>query len=1160
MRRGSSKTALLLVVAALVAVAIGVFLLLDPTGTRGTDQGSRGASPAGAPPAASVDAPGSGRAGAQAPVVATAETDGSAAREVALDASLLADTEIVRGRLVVVTTGKPPRDAVVAVRTGEDAIDYAALWRALGGEEAVERLWRSDATARRVRELGGWRPTYTARAEADGSFQVRVPRRAFRFAFEVTAEGAALLHPEWHRLGSRAVAEGLVLLLEEATTITGRVTDEEGRPIAGGSVRIDPRVDLGPTRPNFARLSEVTADADGRFRFPGVPGLEVEVAAVAEGFAPATVRAVASRPGTTVDVTLRLPREIRFEAQIVDASGRGVEGVAVSLRGTSQPLFVISRLGCGAAFSDTGGHLRWTNLLAGRYGVQILADGALPREQPEQVELPRPAGAPPLRWTLVPGHALAGRVVDGEGRPVEEARVEARIWIDPNPKKSGDFRPGAFREALTGPDGAFRLTGLGEGPHRVRASVEDRSSVEKAPVPQDAEDVLLELPGPTGIAGVVRDDATGAPIESFVTASLSLAHRRQYSRWVPRKLLRPHRDPAGAFARLGLEPDTYELRVTAEGYTEARASSVVVRPGEITHGVEVRLVREAILRGRVTIKESGEPFGGALVEATRSADASGRLLFATRTESVVTDADGTFEFGGLEDGSYQVVASHPLRCEDSVGGIDARPGTILEVPPLSLASGGSLEGIARGADGVPYRGGLVNARLERARDPDDRRVVRARGARLGDDGAFRFEGCLPGTWRVEAMPAHDLDGRDAAMRRTIRGTAEVAEGAIATVLFDPPPAIGCTLRGRVTRAGTPMRDTAVVLRMLAKEGGGRDLHAPLDDDGEYRIEHVSPGAAILIGTPFAGLAGGSGADFRVELTIPDAAEHRFDVDLAGSGRIHGRVTRRANGEGLSGLSVRAHATASPSDDRLSARSGAGLTDAKGDFEITGLGAGAYVVTVDPQEEHFGPREPSSLAARSVGPLPVAEGASVRADVALDEGAIAVIEVLDADGRPLPDATVSVRPTAGGPTPDVPSARTDGSGVARIAAVPAGSCVARASVDGRIGDSDPFDATPGAEIRVTIRMPPVTRLRIVARGPDGSIVDAPQLNLWDAQGREVAFGIRGSDVLLAPLGPGTLTVRAKGYAAATVAVTVGASTEQIVEVKLAVESKSEKQGE
>ncbi len=1116
LRRGSSKTALLLVVAALVAVAIGVFLLLDPTGTRGTDQGSRGASPAGAPPAASVDAPGSGRAGAQAPVVATAETDGSAAREVALDASLLADTEIVRGRLVVATAGAPPRDAIVAVRTGDDAIDYAALWRALGGEEEVRSLKLTGEMELRVRELGGWRPTYTARAAADGSFQVRVPRKAIRFSFEVTGEGAALAHPEWHLLSSPAVAAGLVLLLEEATIVEGRLTDETGRPIGGGFLRADPGTAWTPGRPHFTRRSETTADTAGRFRFPSIPSLQVEVGAVAEGFAPATAHALASRAGTTVELVLRLPREIPLEAEVVDASGRGVPDVVVRLARTPFPP---SGLGYGIARSDARGRLRWAGLLAGKHAVRIAVDGAVPRETPPPIELPLSAGTPTPRWTLVPGHALAGRVVDAEDRPVEGALVRVAPWSEDETAERRGGRTGPHRETRTSADGAFRVTGLVEGPHRVHASLEERSSVEKAPVAPDGEDITLVMPEPTGITGVVLDDADGAPIESFVTTALSRTRQLASGGWVPPDLERPHRSADGAFDRLGLEPDTYELRVAADGYAEARQTGVVVRAGEIARAETTRLVRGAILRGKMIDRASGEPIGGALVEALRPDDGWG-IRFAEERDSTLSRADGTYELRGLAAGRMEVLASHRSRREARSKPLEPKAGATVDVPPLALPSGGALEGVARAADGAPFAGG----------------------------------------WVVDATPEAADGDWAAAQRRAIQGKAEVREGAVARVSFDPPPTGGCTVRGRVTRGGVAMRDMSVSLLLIdAQDTGGnarRDLQSSLDESGEYVIEHVPPGKALLHGYSWIAAPGGSATQFQAEITIPDQPELRLDVELPEGGRIHGRVTRRSNGEGVPGVSVQARRTSAIEPGSVTSGSGQGSTSASGDYELTGLATGEYVLTVDPQWSPFGEASDSKLAATDSGPVAVVDAASTRRDFALDEGGVLVVEVLDADGRPVSETYAMVQSLAEGRRSVTRHARTDGSGIARVAGVPEGPCFARANVgEGPFAYSDTLRATPGSETRVTIRVPPAVRLRIVARAPDGSVVALASVHVEDDARRYLASRsssggtAAGEDPLVVPPGPARLTVTAARYTASRTEITVGTAADQAVEVQL-----------
>jgi outer membrane receptor protein involved in Fe transport len=92
---------------------------------------------------------------------------------------------------------------------------------------------------------------------------------------------------------------------------------------------------------------------------------------------------------------------------------------------------------------------------------------------------------------------------------------------------------------------------------------------------------------PTGVAGRVLDDATGAPVPmatvavytggAFVTGTAAGAD--------------------GAFVLAPLRPATYEVRISSVGYTSATRADVAVRPGVVTPMGDVRLAQATVQLG-----------------------------------------------------------------------------------------------------------------------------------------------------------------------------------------------------------------------------------------------------------------------------------------------------------------------------------------------------------------------------------------------------------------------------------------------------------------------------------------------------------------------------------------------------------------------------------
>ncbi len=59
----------------------------------------------------------------------------------------------------------------------------------------------------------------------------------------------------------------MVVTLEPAATIIGRVLDADGNPVSGATVRTDPQ----PSGDFRVSLPQVATDKDGRFTVPDVP-------------------------------------------------------------------------------------------------------------------------------------------------------------------------------------------------------------------------------------------------------------------------------------------------------------------------------------------------------------------------------------------------------------------------------------------------------------------------------------------------------------------------------------------------------------------------------------------------------------------------------------------------------------------------------------------------------------------------------------------------------------------------------------------------------------------------------------------------------------------------------------------------------------------------
>jgi protocatechuate 3,4-dioxygenase beta subunit len=120
--------------------------------------------------------------------------------------------------------------------------------------------------------------------------------------------------------------------LEPGTCIVGRVTDRDGRPVAGAKLTVVP-AGIDWTHPD-TRIRART-DADGRYvvvnaRSERVPVLKVVVDAIEQGYI-LEETAFPTPTGGVFEVDLTLRKGLRIAGRVVDAKGRPVAGADVYL-------------------------------------------------------------------------------------------------------------------------------------------------------------------------------------------------------------------------------------------------------------------------------------------------------------------------------------------------------------------------------------------------------------------------------------------------------------------------------------------------------------------------------------------------------------------------------------------------------------------------------------------------------------------------------------------------------------------------------------------------------------------------------------------------------------------------------------------------------------
>ncbi|HEX8825947.1 MAG TPA: carboxypeptidase-like regulatory domain-containing protein, partial [Archangium sp.] len=304
----------------------------------------------------------------------------------------------------------------------------------------------------------------------------------------------------------------------------------------------------------------------------------------------------------SVEVSSGTAQGLTLTGRVLDSAGKPVAGAEVFLAASAQKTLTSVRCDeCGQALlacparesslhalaffeqargflqpkatvhTDAQGRFRFEHLVGVSFSVWARATGfgAAMRE--------RAAPGEPVDLYLPPLRSIGGQVVDEAGQPVAGARVHAVSRKVPLPY-----------EAVTGKDGAFTLSGLGEGPFYVLASADGFLPSVESQVEAGPRSVRLRLePSRTLEVRVTRQ---GAP--TAATVRLKADH-----------LAREARADGGVVRFEGLYPD--ELVVTAEAGKLGSAPRTLSLSEHLTQ-VTLELEDAGTLLVTV-VDEAGEP-------------------------------------------------------------------------------------------------------------------------------------------------------------------------------------------------------------------------------------------------------------------------------------------------------------------------------------------------------------------------------------------------------------------------------------------------------------------------------------------------------------------------------------------------------------------------
>lgn len=768
--------------------------------------------------------------------------------------------------------------------------------------------------------------------------------------------------------------EPLTFSLTPTASVSGRVVDAAGQPLRDVAVYA---VNHG---------ERCNSDRDGGFELTGIaPGAHRRLRFIKPGFSTAEIALEPLEPHEAragIEAVLH-PGRVAF-GRVVDEDEAPVAGARVEL--TAEGILA----GPWWAETDAAGRFEVPDLSAGRYGLTVDAGGFAPRAiRGLEIAAETRTDFGPI--VLARGSVLEGRVEDREGRPIEGARIDARL---------ADFHTSHLRgrhqsaSATTDAEGRFVLEGLiREAKLSLTVAKPDYAAQQLDAVAGKPVTIVLE-PAARLDGKVLGPD--GEPISAALVAA---------SPDPQQPAARPsgsYTDAEGAFEIADLTPGVVTLTVEAEGFRQYRRTGlavaaesetleIVLEPATIVRGtvrdadgvpvswasVRIRPVRGfrdglgvvkggTDAEGRFVIEEA--PLGVAVIEASKAYLRTARPI---EVRSGVQEVELVLGRGFTISG--RVVDERGL----PVSGIGLTLGTDTRISygsadETSAADGAfRFAGISPGryrvaADGEGYAGTITETFTVESGDVDDLEIVLARGVTLTGrilgvepdelstvalhasgpssgnipksvdaDGSYRIEDLVPGEWRIGA---HLL-----ARGLTTSEHIVIEEGETAPTLdleFTP----GLALTGVVTENGQPFGGATLVV-----SGGSRGLpSATSGRDGRFRLGGLETGTYRLR------VSWNAVRLYETTLEIEGDREIRVEVTTAA---VAGRVRDAEDGEPIADARVRLESAEPPAaplhfdettplPDNQPRYGGQARTDSHGRFVVPRLPPGRWRLTVD----------------------------------------------------------------------------------------------------------------------------------------------------------------------------------------------------------------------
>ncbi|MCP4447316.1 MAG: carboxypeptidase regulatory-like domain-containing protein [Myxococcales bacterium] len=423
-------------------------------------------------------------------------------------------------------------------------------------------------------------------------------------------------------------------------------------------------------------------------------------------------------------------------------------------------------------------------------------------------------------------------------------------------------------------------------------------------------------------------------------------------------------DVGGGYVYPALPPGEYTISASAPGFLP-KQNAVRLRPGQERRELNLQLEPGGFsLRGTVH-DATGGTVPGAVVQAMP--------LGGDTSSGALTGAEGNYEMG-LANGHYMVWAYHADYVPHSQ---IVKISGVTQALDFSLAPGAVVEGqVKHLGSNAPVPGATVSYATERSNTLRLWQGSAGSGeVRADENGRFRISGLNSGSLRLGAF------GEDATTIEPTRIALGIAEHRSGIELFLDP---AFRVSGRIVDAATKDGIGAMKVSLMTPGDDGNSDGAVTADDGTFVIRSVPTGDHRLRA---------EGQDYLVDMfgtaVAVDGDTDAGDIEVSKGATIRGRVEPAAEADisidlqSLRDMSIGAFTKV--------------RSEADGSFEIGPFTPVAFRLEAETTDGRIGSAE-----------VDVPAGGLSDVVIAISPGASLEGSVLDAEGKPVAGARVSLR--------------------------------------------------------------------------------------------------------------------------------------------------------